>query len=191
MRATNHVGRIGAVCTLVVLGAGVALAQGGTGTQAAQVTPPPAAPVPPPPSLRPGTTGTDKANGAPATTGPATTAVKGANYDTTRIYLRQEDRGFNTQAFAVAQRTLHDIETACPLVEHDNKLFAACDNTTPAARTNGPTYVPQLANEWEGFTKRLAEADFVVHGKPRAIVVLNGGKVVAEASVGGVVQLKK
>lgn len=191
MRTTNHAGRIGAVCALVVLGSGVALAQGGTGTQSAQVTPPPAAPVPPPPSLRPGTTGTDKANGAPATTGPATTAVKGANYDTTRIYLRQEDRGFNTQAFAVAQRTLHDIETACPLVEHDNKLFAACDNTTPAARTNGPTYVPQLANEWEGFTKRLAEADFIVHGKPRAIVVLNGGKVVAEASVGGVVQLKK
>jgi hypothetical protein len=182
MRTTTLAGPLGAAFTLVALGAGTAFAQ---------VTPPPSAPVPPPPSLRPGTTGTDKANGAPATTGPATTAVKGANYDTTRIYLRQEDRGFNTQAFAVAQKTLHDIESACPLVEHDNTLFAACDNTAPAARANGPTYVPQLANEWEGFTKRLAEADFVVHGKPRAIVVLNGGKVVAEASIGGVVQLKK
>ena len=73
MRTTTLAGPLGAAFTLVALGAGTAFAQ---------VTPPPSAPVPPPPSLRPGTTGTDKANGAPATTGPATTAVKGANYDT-------------------------------------------------------------------------------------------------------------
>lgn len=183
--------RAGVAAAILVAGALRAEAQGSAGTPAGQAAPPPAAPVPPPPSLRPGTTTTDKANGAPATTGPATTPVGGANFDTTRIYFRQEDRGFKTQAFTVAQKTIHDIESACPLVEHDGKLFAACDNTTPAARTNGPTYVPQLSNEWEAFVKRLADADFVVHGKPRPIVVLNGGTVMAEASSGGVVKLKK
>jgi C4-dicarboxylate-specific signal transduction histidine kinase len=93
---------------------------------------------------------------------------------------------------AAAQRTLEAIRSLCQLVENDGKLFAACDNSTAAAKMHGAmTYLPQIATEWETFTKRLFDADKRVNGKARPIVVLNGGDVVAEVTTGGVVTLRK
>jgi hypothetical protein len=92
---------------------------------------------------------------------------------------------------AAAKSTLEAIRSVCSLVENDGKLFAACDNTTPAARMHGPTYLPQGGVEWEAWTKRLVAADKLVNGKGRPVVVLNGGDVIAEATSGGVVTLKK
>jgi hypothetical protein len=93
---------------------------------------------------------------------------------------------------AAARNVLEAIRQCCQLVENDGKLFAACDNTTAAARTRGSTtYVPQNASEWENFTRLLSAADKIINGKGRPVTVLNGGDVVAEATSGGVVTLKK
>ena len=94
-------------------------------------------------------------------------------------------------SLASAHKFVDALRENCQLVENAGKLFAACDNTTEAARRRGSmTYLPQNATEWEALTKRLADADKLINGKGRPISVLNGGDVVAEATSGGVVTLK-
>jgi hypothetical protein len=62
---------------------------------------------------------------------------------------------------------------ACTLLENDEKLFAACDNSTEKARRTGLTHVPQTSVEWVDFAKKLAAADSGQRGRRRPLVVLN------------------
>ena len=102
------------------------------------------------------------------------------------------DGGSRSSAVVIAQAVLDVIREKCTLVENDGKLFAACDNTTDAAKlVGGHGYLPQLNAEWEAFTKRLVDADFRVTNMRRPVVVLNNGDVVAESTAGGGVKLKK
>ena len=89
-----------------------------------------------------------------------------------------------------AQEFMTTLRTVCQLVENDGKLFAACDNTTTRARVRGPWYLPQTITEWEKFSASVYNADRTVNGRGRAVVVLNGDKVVAEVSSAGVISLK-
>lgn len=126
---------------------------------------------------------------AAAQAGPTAAVVRQAQANQPAMRV---DGGGPGSATERAQQFLNAIRAACVLVENDGKLFAACDNTTAAARNRGtPSSLPQITTEWEAFATRLLEADQVVNGKRRPIVVLNNGVVVVEATSGGVVTLKK
>lgn len=122
-------------------------------------------------------------------TGPTATAVKNA--------MDNAPPGVGSNGGTVgtdlqkAQEFMNNASAFCQFVEKDGKLVAACDNSDPAARIRASSaYVPQTATEWERFTSKLFDADRALHGRARAIVVLNGAAVVAEASSGGRVLLK-
>ena len=123
------------------------------------------------------------------TTGQTATAAREAMANTPAA---KPDGGGAASALEQAQLTLAGIRGVCVLVENDGKLFAACDNTTPAAKVRGgPSYLPQISTEWEAFARRLVDADRVANNKRRPVTVLNNGEVVVEASSAGVVKLKK
>jgi hypothetical protein len=136
---------------------------------------PPTPPAPPPPA-------------APlVTTGAAATALR-----TIPSPPVPENPAGGSGSVAGASQVLEGIRTLCPLLENDGKLFAACDNTAPGAKIkSAATYLPQLGTEWEEFTKRIVDADFIVKGKRRPVVVWNNGVVMAESSAGGVIKLRK
>jgi hypothetical protein len=146
----------------------------------AQAPPPPPTPPSTPPSTPPQPI---------SATGATATAVREAM--ATRPAAKP-DGGSRSSAVVIAQAVLDVIREKCTLVENDGKLFAACDNTTDAAKlVGGHGYLPQLNAEWEAFTKRLVDADFRVTNMRRPVVVLNNGDVVAESTAGGGVKLKK
>jgi hypothetical protein len=80
---------------------------------------------------------------------------------------------------------------ACTLLENDDKLYAACDNSTDKAKRTGLTHVPQTSIEWIDFAKRLSAADSGQKGRRRVLVVLNKGEAIVEVTQAGLVQLKK
>ena len=90
-----------------------------------------------------------------------------------------------------ATEFLATIRDVCPMLVNDGKLFAACDTSNPLARRPGPTFLPRTTTEWEKFAARVSDADRTVNGKPRPVVILNGGAVIAEVSTVGRVTLKK
>jgi hypothetical protein len=90
-----------------------------------------------------------------------------------------------------AQEFMLNARTYCQMVEHDNKLWAICDNSVPQAKIRGSTgYLPQTVEEWRVFTAALQNADQVINRHGRAVVVMNGDKVIAEANAAGFVTLK-
>jgi hypothetical protein len=87
-------------------------------------------------------------------------------------------------------QVLDRARAACTLLENDDKLFAACDNSTDKAKRTGLTHVPQTSIEWVDFAKRLSAADSGQKGRRRVLVVLNKGEPVVEVTLAGLVQLK-
>ena len=145
---------------------------------AAAQTPPPS----PPPSPPPTPPGATKAAVAAGMTSAASTPQP----------IDVSKNGGPNSAFVVATQYLEGVRVLCTVLENDGKLFAECDNTTREAKmTMSPTYLPQLATEWEAFTRKIVDADFTVTGKRRPVVVMNNGVVMAESSSGGVVKLKR
>jgi hypothetical protein len=88
------------------------------------------------------------------------------------------------------EQVLDRARAACTLLENDDKLFAACDNSTEKAKRTGLTHVPQTSVEWVDFAKRLSAADSGQRGRRRVLVVLNKGEPVVEVTLAGLVQLK-
>jgi hypothetical protein len=102
------------------------------------------------------------------------------------------DGGGPASALFIARQTLVAIETVCSLDEQDRTLVADCDSSLPEARGTGPSHLPQAkTEEWEFFGRRLAAADATVNGKPRRVLILNGGKLVVQVTAGGVATLTK
>jgi hypothetical protein len=157
--------RTSLLVTAILLSATVAQGQNGP----SQVAPPPATPPAPTP--------------APAKA-PRKTWVDAA---LEKMAEKKPDGGEPHSRTDLAQQTLSNARASCTFVPKDEKLVAACDNSTDAGRLRLPRTVPG----WQTFAGRLQDADQVVNGKRRGVIVMNGAEVMAEITASGVLVPRK
>jgi hypothetical protein len=156
--------RTPAVVAAILLGATVAQAQNGP---VSQVAPPP-----------------------PPTSGPTPVIGKKVNWVDAALETmakKKPDGGGPGSSTVAAQEALNAARGSCIFVPKDEKLVAACDNTTG----EGLVRLPKTKPDWEVFAARLQVADRVVNGKPRGMIVLNGTETMAEITAAGLLVPRK